>query len=222
MRLKVLIDLLMTTLLVAAFAYPFTANEYHEANGTMLGVLFVLHHALNRWWYLALFKGKYSFRRITGTIINFALLIAMLVILVVAVPISNSIFAFLGIKGGASLSRIHIASANWIFILVSMHLGLHWDVVIGLLRRAARGAEKMRRGAVVAARIAALAMALYGLRAALHRNIGPKLIMYYSFDLARAGDTIPRFILDYISIMGLCIGTVHYFLKLGIHAPRRR
>jgi hypothetical protein len=222
MRLKVLIDFLMTTLLLVAFAYPFIGNRYHEVNGISLGALFILHHILNKRWYLSLFKGRYSFRRSMGTFINFALSISMLAILGVSVPISQSMFAFLGIEGGSSLSRIHIVAANWLFVLISMHLGLHWDVVIGLLRRAARGAEEMRCKAVVAARIAAFATALYGIQAALHRNIGPKLIMYYSFDLARAGDTIPRFILDYIAIIGLFIWTVHYSLKLGIRTARRR
>ena len=76
--LKRMVDLLMTLVLLFLMGYQFWGDEAHEWAGAGMFVLFILHHILNRNWYRALGKGRYSPMRIFQTIINWLLFLAML------------------------------------------------------------------------------------------------------------------------------------------------
>lgn len=78
----------MTVLFLVQMAYHITGNSLHEWLGTILFVLFVLHHILNRYWYKALFKGNYSAVRILMTIINVLLFAAMVGMVISGIMLS--------------------------------------------------------------------------------------------------------------------------------------
>ena len=65
----------------------------HEWLGIALFALFLFHTALNIRWYRALFRGRYPAKRVVQTVVNLALLIAMLGCVVSAVLISGTVFA---------------------------------------------------------------------------------------------------------------------------------
>lgn len=71
------------------------------------------------------------------TVTDFAVLISMLGLMVSGIILSREVFAFLPISGGTAFARqVHILAAFWGFVLMALHLGLHWNMVLGLVRRA--------------------------------------------------------------------------------------
>lgn len=49
------------------------------------------------------------------------------------IVLSRHVFAFLPLKGGMALARrMHILGSYWSFLLMSLHLGLHWSIFVFL------------------------------------------------------------------------------------------
>ena len=78
MKIKIILDLLMTVVLLVLMAFQITGQELHEWFGTGMLVLFLMHNVLNFKWYKNLFKGRYTMFRALQTVINLAVLISML------------------------------------------------------------------------------------------------------------------------------------------------
>lgn len=136
MIIKMGIDFLMTILLLLLMAYQVTGQKLHEWFGTGMLVLFLLHNILNIRWYGSLFKGKYTLLRTMQTLINISVLISMLCLGFSGIVLSRHIFAGLPIQGPMATARtMHLAASYWEFVLMSIHLGFHWCMVLGLFRR---------------------------------------------------------------------------------------
>lgn len=136
MKIKMVIDFLMTALLLCLMAYQVTGQKLHEWFGTGMLVLFLLHNILNIRWYGSLFKGKYTLLRTMQTLINISVLISMLCLGFSGIVLSRHIFAGLPIQGPMATARtMHLAASYWGFVLMSIHLGFHRSMVLGLFRR---------------------------------------------------------------------------------------
>ena len=135
---KIAVDMVMTVLLLFLMARQLTGDSAHEWLGAGMLILWIVHHILNRSWYSHLFKGKYTPARILQTVTNFAVLLSMLGLMVSGIILSREVFAFLPISGVIALARpLHILSAFWGFVLMALHLGLHWNMILGMVRKAA-------------------------------------------------------------------------------------
>ena len=136
MKIKRGIDFLMTVLLLLLMSYQITGQELHEWFGTGMLVLFLLHNILNIRWYGSLFKGKYTLLRTMQTLINISVLISMLCLGFSGVVMSRHVFAGLPIQGPMATARtMHLAASYWGFVLMSIHLGMHWGMIVGMFRR---------------------------------------------------------------------------------------
>lgn len=136
LKIKMGIDLLMTALLLCLMAYQVTGQKLHEWFGTGMLVLFLLHNILNIRWYGSLFKGKYTLLRAMQTLINISVLISMLCLGFSGVVMFRHVFAGLSIHGPMATARtMHLAASYWGFVLMSIHLGMHWGMIVGMFRR---------------------------------------------------------------------------------------
>ena len=161
MRLKIAVDLGMTVLLFVLMAYQLTGDFAHEWAGAAMFLLFIAHHILNRRWVMNLGKGRYTPVRILQTALDFLLLAAMLGLMVSGIILSRHVFAFLPISGGAAMARrLHLLASYWGFVLMSLHLGLHWGMVVGMVRRKLRWPASRGRTALLWA--GAAGIGLYG------------------------------------------------------------
>ncbi len=134
MRLKRVVDLLMTVLLLLLMALQVTGKTAHEWLGMGMFVLFLIHQWLNRGWYRALFRGRYGLVRSLWTAVNALLLAAFLVTVESGMMMSRHALAFLDIRSGTYWARLaHLSGSWWSFILMSLHLGLHWGMIAGRL-----------------------------------------------------------------------------------------
>lgn len=137
-KLKIVLDMAMTLALLFLMGYPWWGDVAHEWAGAGMFALFIAHHILNAGWWRSLGKGRYTPARVFQLVIDLLVLLAMLGLMVSGVILSNHVFAFLPISGGMSLARLlHMASAYWGFVLLSLHLGpaLEHDPQRGAPRR---------------------------------------------------------------------------------------
>ena len=125
-KMRMIIDIFMTVLLPVLMAYSLIGEAFHEVIGTVIFVLFIIHHIMNRKWYGAFFKGKYNARRIFQMVLDLLLLIFMILQPVSGILMSKHLYTFLPVFSGSSQARsIHMRLAYWGYVLLNIHAGTH-------------------------------------------------------------------------------------------------
>ncbi|MCI9071965.1 MAG: DUF4405 domain-containing protein [Lachnospiraceae bacterium] len=209
MIIKISVDIGMTLLLLLLMAYEMVGQALHEWLGVGMFVLFVLHHILNGRWSKSVLKGRYTAFRIWQTLLVCAVLLTMLGSMISGVILSRHAFSFLPARGGRSIARtLHMVCAYWGFVFLSLHIGLHWSMMVGMVKRLAGSPHGIRKWLP---RIAAVMIAGYGVYAFWKRNIGSYMFLKIQFAFFDFGEPLMLFLLDYIAVMGLFICIGHYF-----------
>ncbi len=171
-HIKPVIDALMTVALLFLMAYQVTGDKYHEWIGAGMLVLFLLHNFLNIGWYKALFQGKYQTVRILRTVINLSVLAAILVTGYSGIVMSRYVFASLKLPGGmATARRLHLAGSYWAFVLMSVHLGMHWSMLVGKICKGKRNKTVILWGVRALAGVSAIAGAYFFAKAEILQNM---------------------------------------------------
>ncbi len=215
MILKISIDLLMTILLLFQMAYMLIGNTVHEWVGAAMFFLFIIHHVLNIRWYRNLFKGRYSGFRILQTVINFSVLICMLGLMVSGIIMSRDVFSFLPIDGGMGFARmLHMVTAYWGFLLMSAHLGLHWGMIMGMVRKIRKQKESSKLQTWIL-RILALLISGFGVYAFAKHNLLSYMFMKNQFVFFDMQQSLISFFAEYLAMMELW-ACLSYYLLHGI------
>ena len=137
-KFKICVDIMMTAALYACMAYMLVGEEAHEWIGSGLALLFVLHNALNRKWYAALLTGRYTPLRAFQTAVNLLCLVSVAAAAASGAAMSRYLYDIPFLSSGASLARtVHMLSAYWGYCFISLHLGLHWSMMLGMMKNAA-------------------------------------------------------------------------------------
>lgn len=213
-KVKWALDVLMTVALLVLMGYQFWGETAHEWIGAGMFILFLAHQILNWRWYRNLFRGKYTAMRILQLGINLFTLASMLALMYSGIVMSRHVFAFLPIESGLAMARrLHILGSYWGFILMSLHLGLHWSMVLGMIQRRAgsKSTWKIPRGISLAAGVL---IAGYGISVFIRRDFLTYLLLRSEFVFLDYSEPVIRFYLDYLALMGTCIFFSHYVLKL--------
>lgn len=132
-KIRIIVDILMYLLFITLMGHHITGNLIHEILGTSLFILFIIHQILNYKYYKSIFKGKYSFKRTLILIIDILLLISMICMIISAINISSDVFSFLHIPTKIWGRKLHMLSTSWGFILMSIHVGMHLNILINKL-----------------------------------------------------------------------------------------
>ena len=199
----------MTILMLFLMARQVTGDIAHEWLGAGMFGLWIAHHILNRKWYGHLFKGKYTPLRILQTVTDFAVLISALGLMVSGIILSREVFAFLPISGGIAMARsLHMVSAFWGFVWMAFHLGLHWNMVLGMARNAV-GTETSKT-LRVGLRITAVLVAGYGFYAFIKNQFLSYMFLVSSFVFFDFEKPVLLFFTEYIAVMGLMAFLAHY------------
>ena len=128
-RSRFVLDIMMSLLLVLQMLYLLVGEAYHEWAGLALAVLFIAHNVLNRRWYMVIFKGRYTKRRILSLAINSACALSIIVLAVSGISMArHSMAAPLLPMGVARI--LHMAAAYWGFVFISLHAGLHMTAAL--------------------------------------------------------------------------------------------
>ncbi|MDO4582188.1 MAG: DUF4405 domain-containing protein [Bacillota bacterium] len=213
LKIQIVIDFVMTALLPVLMAYALVGEALHEWAGVAMFVLFLLHHGLNWKWHKNLFRGRYTAVRSLGTIINVLIFLLMLALMVSGVVMSRYVFDFLPIEGGISWARIvHLAAPYWCYILISMHLGFHSAMLMGMLWKACRVGEPVRVRTITLRSLAAL-LAAYGVYAFVKRDFISYMLLRTHFAFFDFSEPLIFFFADYLSIMALLAIAGYYIVK---------
>lgn len=206
--LKLAVDVGMTAALLLLMAYELIGQAAHEWIGIGMFVLFIFHHILNGSWGRNILRGKYNPMRIFQTAIVILVLCAMAGSMISGVILSRHALSFLPMKGGRAFARkLHMVSAYWGFVLMSVHLGLHWSMMTGIAKKLIHKPSRMIKWG---GRLMALTIAAYGLYAFGNREIGSYMLLRNQFVFFDFEEPLVHFYLDYIAVMGLFIWIGNY------------
>ena len=208
--LKIIVDVAMTFLFLGQMGYHMTDNRAHVWTGIALCGLFILHHALNGGWHRGLFKGKYPARRTLLTVTDALLTLAMVAIIASAILVSRHAFSFLGLRMRSLGRQIHMPATMWAFVLMGLHLGLHWNMVLGMVRRAAGSGLPLI--GVFALRVALTAVCFFGAYEFIARELWMEMFMLREFAFLDYSETLPAFLTAYVAILTLWT-TLSYYLN---------
>ena len=205
---KIIVDFGMTVLLILLMAFELIGRTAHEWIGAGMFVLFFLHHIFNLKWSVNLFHGKYASCRILQMISAGLVFVTMLGFMVSAILISREVFAFLPISRGRGLGRtLHMLCAYWGFLFLSFHLGIHWNMILGMAGKLCRKESKLQ---VWLVRTAGFLIAAYGVYAFFHREISSCLFMQIQFVFFDFEEPLVFFLLDYLAVMASFVFMGHY------------
>lgn len=211
-KLRRTVDILMTAVLLFLMGYQFWGKKAHEWVGMGIFILFIAHHILNFGWYKNLLKGKYPPFRIFQIGIDVLVLISMLFLMYSSVILSRYVFSFLPIESGLALARrLHILGSHWGFLLMSFHMGLHWNMVLSRMKRKNAESSCGRKTILF---FAGLTVAFYGGWVFVKRNFITYLFLRSEFVFLDYEEPKILFYLEYLSLMGTCIFVSHYLGKL--------
>ncbi|MCM1180964.1 MAG: DUF4405 domain-containing protein [Clostridium sp.] len=212
-NIKIVIDLCMTVLLLLLMAFQITGQQLHEWFGAGMLVLFLVHNILNYRWYKSLLQGKYSLARVLQTAVNFAVLISMLCLAYSGIVMSNYVFGFVSVKGAMALARqMHMAASYWGFVLMSVHLGFHWSMVVGMVKKITAN-RKIPKGVLWVSKIIAFAIAGYGAFCFYKADIVSYLFLTNQFAFFDFEQSAVSVFSEYLAMMGLWVFAGYYVMR---------
>ena len=136
---KIIADITMTLIFVLIIDTFFTGILLHEALGIAVAIVFVIHHILNLKWIKGVsknfFGGIIPLKTKIMYILNILLFISCGFTILSGILISQELFKFIALKDTFSMSVWHHFSSYVSLILLSIHLGLHWNMVMNAFRK---------------------------------------------------------------------------------------
>ena len=217
---KICVDIGMTIALLLLMPYELVGQAAHEWIGIGIFILVIVHHILNWKWSRNSLKGKYTPLRIWQTILVIFALVSMIGSMVSGAILSRHALSFLPISGGRSFGRsLHMLASYWGFVLLSLHLGLHWSMMIGMAKKAVKKPSAVRTWIL---RILSLAIAGYGVFAFVKREIGSYMLLRIQFVFFNFEEPLIFFLLDYAAVMGLFVFIGHYLTEILKYCSRKR
>ncbi len=209
--LKIVVDIGLTVMLLLLMTYELIGEAAHEWLGIGMFALFIIHHILNRKWSRCVFKGKYTLIRIWQTVLVIGVLITMVDSMYGGVILSKHALLFLPFKGGRAFAReIHMVSAYCGFVLMSLHLGFHLGMMMGMARRIVKEIPTARKWVL---RGIATFIAGYGVYAFIRREIGHYMFLQNQYVFFDFEEPLIFFLADYIAVMTLFMWISYYFSK---------
>lgn len=214
LKLKIGIDLLMTVGLLLSMSYLLIGKTFHEFNGAFLLVLIIVHNVLNRKWYKGLFSGRYRAVRIYQTVINILMFLAVFCSILTGIILSQVVFGFIPASGLTGFARaLHLPAVYWSFTLISMHLGLHWGLILGLINRAT-GQKTSSRVGVWVLRLLGFIIVIIGIRAFIKHDLWSYMTMQNQFVFFDVDQHLVFFFAEYIAMITMWAWISYYLKKL--------
>ena len=133
---------------------------------------------------------------------------------------SRYVFAFLPPFGRVSTARLlHLAASHWGFVLMGVHLGLHWGGMVGIVR--GRLGWKPSRLRQVMLWIATAAVGAYGVYAFVTNQFGQYLFLQVEFAFFDFARPAYWFFLEHLAILWLFAGLAYATVRI-LQAIRKK
>ncbi|WP_319529565.1 DUF4405 domain-containing protein [uncultured Cohaesibacter sp.] len=219
--LRLTLDFIATALFILALAFEWFGSFVHEIIGTVFFGLLVAHITFNRRWFASLSKATQNRRRFISTVVNLSLAVAGSALLITSLMISRDLFWFLGLSGDFFARQIHTLCAYWVLVIIGVHLGLHWVMIMGFAR-SLFGISTHNGARALLLRAFTILVAMYGVFASLEMNIGSKLALIFTFSYWDFDANWLRFLVNYGTIITLYAAMGHYGNKTFIGNKSRK
>ena len=136
--IKRVVDVALTVTLLLLMAFQVTEQLAHEWLGVTMFALTIVHQLLNRKYYAALFKGRYNALRVFQLIVNTLLLLSFMCTALSGMMMSRFATPFMnGILPSSIVRQGHLALSHWSFVLMGLHLGLHFGIITSRMKNRA-------------------------------------------------------------------------------------
>ena len=136
--IKRVVDVALTITLLLLMAFQVTEQLAHEWLGVTMFALTIVHQLLNRKYYAALFKGRYNALRVFQLIVNTLLLLSFMCTALSGMMMSRFATPFMnGILPSSIVRQGHLALSHWSFVLMGLHLGLHFGIITSRMKNRA-------------------------------------------------------------------------------------
>lgn len=213
-KLRIITDCIMIILLPLLMSYALIGEDIHEWLGIAMFAVFIVHHILNRRWFGTIFKGRYTPFRIYTNVLNILLCVIMLALPVSGILMSRHAVPFLSITSGAGCARtVHMTTAYWGFVLMSLHLGNHAGLMMHGMRRMFRIKNDSTARRMILRIIAGL-ISGYGVYAFIKRGIADYLFVQVKFAFFDYSESRLLFFADYAAMIILFAAAGHYLCRL--------
>lgn len=212
--IKIIVDICMSALFLLLMSYHLLDDAPHEWIGAAVFVLFLAHNILNYRWYKNLFKGKYTAIRAIQTTINALLWAAMIGCIVSSLCISGHVFAFLDLDAARMGRSLHLVATVWAFILVSIHLGFHGQMFIGMSKKVVKVQGNVAIILMWLARIVVLAVSAFALYVFITRKMWEEMFYLAEFKWFDYEKTLLVYLLENVCLMTMFGAGGHYSKKL--------
>lgn len=208
------IDGCMIIILPLLMSYSLIGKANHIYLGLLMFTLFVCHHALNRRWLLTLFKGRYTLQRTVSTAVNMALILVMFAMPVSGLIIDRQVVPALHIAGSAASARlVHLPASYWGFMLMTFHLGLQWQRILGLIK------ARMNKPVLSAKlsnilRLFILIISACGIRAFIKRDMWSYMSLQSQFVFIDTKEPLLLFLADFTAVMIASAAAAYYLNRV--------
>lgn len=209
---RLVFDFIAAGLLLFAFSYWWLGNIAHELAGTAMFLLVIVHNMFNRRWYGTIPKARREARGLFNIAVTLLLMLVMLALLVSSVLISNALSGVMSAYGGSAVRQIHTLAAYWVLVIVAVHLGLRWSMLMGATRKLA-GITQPSALRTLALRAIVILIALHGIWSSFELAIGTKLSMQMTLDWWNFEVSVAGFFIHCIAIAGLYMFLTYYAMK---------
>lgn len=210
--LRLLLDCIAAGLLLFAFAYFWQGNAAHELAGISLFLLIVVHTIFQRRWFSGIAKGVRERRGTFNIVLTFVLLAGMLALLGTSLIISETLFAALRLDDDFTARQVHAGIAYWLLLVVAIHLGLRWPLLMGVARKLC-GIKDTNPTRTAVLRLIAVGIAAQGACSVLALNLRSRLLFQLSLDWWNFEESTAGFFAHCMAIAGLCIFVTHYTMQ---------
>ena len=217
--LRLVLDGIAAGLLLFAFAYFWHGNAAHELAGISMFLLLVVHNVFHRRRFAALFKGPRERRGVFNIAVTLVLLAGMLALLGTSLVISEMVFSGVRQEDDFTARQVHAGVAYWLLIIVAIHLGLRWPLLMGVARKLL-GIMGSNPARTVALRVVAGGIAVQGVSSGLALNLGSRLLFQLSLDWWNFEESVAGFFGHCVAIMGLCVVVTYYTMQWLQHRGR--
>lgn len=214
-KLAPAIDGAMTVLLLLLMSFGATGQEPHEWMGILLGLLVILHCAVNRRWFSSLFRGRYDGFRAVSVLVTIAALLAILALSVSGLIMARYTFIHIPFRAGISSARlVHLSASYWGFLFLSLHLGMQAPRLFSRLRGAGLLPRRPSSALRAAAGALLLAAAAYGAYLASEAQMLSYMLLRMEFAFFDPTQSVPSAFFDHFCMMTLFAGAAYLALPL--------
>ena len=207
--LRLCLDLLAGGLLVFCLSYWWLGGTAHEAAGTAMFLLVAGHQVFNRRWYGRAAKARHNMPSLFNVVVTAVLVAAMVPLLVTSAMLATFLPEWVSTGTAGTARQAHVLAAYWAFVIVAIHLGLRWPMIMGFARRLF-GIDRpswLRTGVL---RLATAAIAALGLWSLSALQLGSRLTNQVSLDWWNFDQSVLGFFGHSVAAAGLLVAAGHY------------